>query len=214
MIVLVDAMRSETLLSDQMPFTRSLATESPDALAFAAYAPPPTVTMPRIKGLMSGTAPAFLDMVSNLASDAIMHDNLLYQLRTYGPPGQFGLFGDDTWLRLFPRHFDRSDGTTSFFVSDTVEVDLNVTRHLDTELARDDWSLLVFHYLGLDHIGHLEGPQSPLMPAKLTEMDDVIRRTYETVRAQVEAGAPPTLLVVCSDHGMNEVRFSLQFLYF
>ena len=33
-------------------------------------------------------------------------------------------YGDDTWTRLFPRHFVRSDGTTSFFVSDFTEVTL------------------------------------------------------------------------------------------
>lgn len=32
------------------------------------------------------------------------------------------MFGDDTWIKLFPRHFARSDGTTSFFVSDYTEV--------------------------------------------------------------------------------------------
>ena len=27
------------------------------------------------------------------------------------------MYGDDTWLKLFPRMFLRTDGTTSFFVS-------------------------------------------------------------------------------------------------
>ena len=38
------------------------------------------------------------------------------------------MFGDDTWLGLFPNHFSRSEGTTSFYVSDYTEVDNNVTR--------------------------------------------------------------------------------------
>lgn len=41
-----------------------------------------------------------------------------------------------------------------------MEVDNNVTRHLSSELEKDDWSVLILHYLGLDHIGHLEGPYS------------------------------------------------------
>ena len=32
------------------------------------------------------------------------------------------MFGDDTWLKLFPGRFVREDGTTSFFVSDYTEV--------------------------------------------------------------------------------------------
>lgn len=34
-----------------------------------------------------------------------------------------------------------------------------MTRHIPDELARDDWSTLVMHYLGLDHIGHKAGPK-------------------------------------------------------
>lgn len=91
------------------------------------------------------------------------------------------MYGDDTWLKLFPGMFDRADGTTSFFVSvsctldvcvsavlvlklrflsqDFTEVDHNVTRHVPHELAQDDWSALIMHYLGLDHIGHKAGPK-------------------------------------------------------
>ena len=38
-------------------------------------------------------------------------------------------------------------------------MDNNVTRHLDSELVRKDWDVLILHYLGLDHIGHLGGPR-------------------------------------------------------
>ena len=31
-------------------------------------------------------------------------------------------YGDDTWMKLFPGHFARTDGTTSFFVTDYTEV--------------------------------------------------------------------------------------------
>ena len=68
---------------------------------------------------------------------------------------------DDTWLKLFPDSFVRSDPTVSFFTTDTVEVDNNVTRHLSQELDPEykhkfsqDWDVLVLHYLGLDHVGH------------------------------------------------------------
>lgn len=44
-------------------------------------------------------------------------------------------------------------------MQDFTEVDYNVTRHLDDELDRKDWDVLVLHYLGLDHIGHLGGPR-------------------------------------------------------
>ena len=60
-----------------------------------------------------------------------------------------------------------------------------MTRHLDSELSTPDWDLLILHYLGLDHIGHLEGPYSPLVAPKLQEMDYVINRIYMALEKQV-----------------------------
>jgi hypothetical protein len=31
--------------------------------------------------------------------------------------GKLVMYGDDTWLKLFPNTFERADGTSSFFVS-------------------------------------------------------------------------------------------------
>lgn len=39
-----------------------------------------------------------------------------------------------------------------------------------------DWDIMILHYLGVDHIGHLGGPRSTLMPQKLSEMDNIIQR--------------------------------------
>ena len=33
------------------------------------------------------------------------------------PGGKLVMYGDDTWLKLFPNTFSRADGTSSFFVS-------------------------------------------------------------------------------------------------
>lgn len=93
-----------------------------------------------------------------------------------------------------------------------MEVDLNVTRHIKTDLVERDWDAVIFHYLGLDHIGHLGGPYSPLMKPKQKEMDQAIELIYNIVAKQdsermVQGGnAKGTLIVVCGDHGMNEVR--------
>jgi predicted AlkP superfamily pyrophosphatase or phosphodiesterase len=37
-------------------------------------------------------------------------------------------------------------------------VDNNVTRNLWPELTEFDWDVMILHYLGLDHAGHLRGP--------------------------------------------------------
>ena len=67
-------------------------------------------------------------------------------------------YGDDTWLAMFPKTIfeSRSEGVSSFFVSDYTEVDNNVTRHLNRELSKEGlatWDIMILHYLGLDHVG-------------------------------------------------------------
>lgn len=162
-----------------------------------------------------GTIPSFLDAILNIAesdtsSSLLHHDNWVHQFRQSGNRTIY-FYGDDTWIRLFPDAFAKMDGTTSFYVSDTVQVDLNVTRHIRSAFAEQDWDAIILHYLGLDHVGHLGGPYSPLMKPKQKEMDQVIETIYEIV-AQEDAkrivhdpDAKGTLIVLCGDHGMNEM---------
>ena len=113
------------------------------------------------------------------------------------------MFGDDTWSKLFPDTFSRQDPVSSFFVSDYTEVDTNVTRHLDNELTRSDWDVMILHYLGLDHIGHLEGPTSHLVQPKLDEMGEVIQQIWAQLRNKRKDGLAPMMIVV-GDHGMAD----------
>ena len=92
------------------------------AIPFTAHATPPTVTMPRVKALTTGSVPSFLDLILNFAesdttSSLASQDTWLSQVRAKG--GSVVFYGDDTWLKLFPdpNFFLRSDGTSSFFVS-------------------------------------------------------------------------------------------------
>ncbi|XP_061148345.1 GPI ethanolamine phosphate transferase 2 isoform X2 [Syngnathus typhle] len=137
----------------------------------------------------------------NLNSPSLLEDNLIWQAKTAGKKMIF--YGDETWVRLFPKHFMEYDGTTSF-VSDYIEVDNNVTRHLDSTLKRDDWDILILHYLGLDHIGHISGPHSSMIPPKLLEMDDVLKKIHAALISKEVEGSLPYLLVLCADHGMSE----------
>lgn len=66
-----------------------------------------------------------------------------------------------------------------------MQVDNNVTRHLDSTLKRDDWDILILHYLGLDHIGHISGPYSSLIQPKLLEMDDILKKIHSGLISKV-----------------------------
>ncbi len=77
--------------------------------------------MPRIKAITTGSIPSFLDVVLNVdegdkSSSLASQDSWLAQMRAKNS-GKLVLYGDDTWLKLFPGTFDRSDGTSSFFVA-------------------------------------------------------------------------------------------------
>jgi len=93
----------------------------------------PTVTLPRLKALTTGTVPGFLDAILNIAESdqsatLANQDNWIAQLtrseslrKTAGRKVEqnekrnIGFFGDDTWIKLFPGLFFRSEGTSSFF---------------------------------------------------------------------------------------------------
>lgn len=205
--MVVDALRSDFVYTTNsgFKFTQSLIRDGA-AIPFTAHATSPTVTMPRLKAITTGSVPSFLDVVLNLdegdeSSSLASQDTWLAQMKAKGT-GKLVMYGDDTWLKLFPGTFDRTDGTTSFFVSDFTEVDHNVTRNIPGELVKDDWNTMILHYLGLDHIGHKGGPRSPHMVPKQQEMDSIVRHIYKAIEAQDHLKS--TLFVVCGDHGMND----------
>ncbi|KAL1608404.1 major facilitator superfamily transporter protein [Paraconiothyrium brasiliense] len=224
--MVVDALRSDFVFGEdsEMGFVQSLIREG-TALPFTAHAASPTITMPKVKAITTGSIPSFLDVILNFAesdttSTLSTQDTWLAQLKEK-KGGKLVMYGDDTWLKLFPGFFERADGTSSFFVSvssssgvvldleidccalqDFTEVDNNVTRHVPEELLNSDWNAMIMHYLGLDHIGHKAGPKSPNMLPKQKEMDSIVRDIYSAI--ENEDHLSKTLFVLCGDHGMNE----------
>ncbi|XP_078444467.1 alkaline-phosphatase-like family protein isoform X3 [Wolffia australiana] len=209
-LMVIDGLPAEFLLGkgqiapseakvSSMPYTHSLLSTG-KALGYHALAATPTVTMPRLKAIVSGIVGGFLDVAFNFNTQEMLDDNLVDQF--YNCDQKIVMFGDETWIRLFPGRFSRQDGVSSFYVKDTVEVDFNVSRHLESELASKDWNVMILHYLGLDHVGHIGGRDSFLMEPKMKEMDDVIREIHTRAILEHNNGNS-TLLVVLSDHGMT-----------
>nr|XP_053631909.1 LOW QUALITY PROTEIN: GPI ethanolamine phosphate transferase 2-like [Cherax quadricarinatus] len=199
-IVVIDALRSDHLVSTPqplMPHLHGLLSQG-DAHGYVLHTASPTVTLPRIKSLVTGSIPGFMDIIENFGASELSEDNLIRRWVDAGKRIHF--YGDDTWIKLFPSHFTKYDAVTSFFVADYTEVDRNVTRHISKTMASDDWEVLILHYLGLDHIGHLEGPMSPLIGPKLLEMDSVIKN----IHLELEKKGQRYLVVVCGDHGMSD----------
>jgi ethanolaminephosphotransferase len=94
--------------------------------------------MPRVKAITTGSIPSFLDVILNFAesdtsSTLATQDTWLAQIKDKKKDGKLIMYGDDTWLKLFPDTFARADGTSSFFVSvssshydDAILVDRNI----------------------------------------------------------------------------------------
>jgi Type I phosphodiesterase / nucleotide pyrophosphatase len=222
------------LYTGQMPKLRQLLQDSHEgkssAKLFKFIADPPTVTMQRLKGLMSGSLPTFVDASANFASTEILEDNLISQFSAAaqhhdGNQRPMVFLGDDTWTGLFPSQFTVSVPLPSFDVKDLDTVDDGVLKHLYGALqgnyssiagqgrisgndngaagsASGKPSLLVGHFLGVDHVGHrYSTPSHSQMTRKLHQMDDAIHRVI-TEEGLID---DDTLLVVMGDHGMTTV---------
>ncbi|KAI8358402.1 hypothetical protein BD560DRAFT_405948 [Blakeslea trispora] len=204
-VVLIDALRFDfvaptnntNMFAYQLPILHTLSQSSNAAHLYQFRADPPTTTMQRVKGLMTGSLPTFIDAGANFASSAVSEDHLLNHIKTRYP--NIYLMGDDTWVNLFPSIFhqpNRTFDSDSFKMLDLDSVDNNILTHLWPTLERDDWQFLVAHFLGVDHCGHTYGPSDPNMQRKLNQMNSVIERLLDFVDQD-------TLLVVMGDHGMT-----------
>lgn len=222
-VVLIDAWRASFLFSDDetplMPFLSSLIPSTISTKASICIAKSPTVTLPRLKAIMSGVAPHFTDIINNLLTinnqekdlnDSPTNNGWIVSLaqKSLKP---IALLGDETWKRILNDNLlhPNSHGTHSLMVTDTIEVDNNVTERISTFLPLfnrfpkppssnipPSFSTLILHYLGLDHVGHLGGIEHPKFKPKLRELDDIVKEIYSSL-------PPNTLLIILGDHGMT-----------
>lgn len=199
--MVIDALRYDFIASNEhMQYTRSLL-DTNNACLFKIRVHPPTVTLPRIKAMTSGTIPSFIDVIFNFGNPLMKIDTFLKQLHLRNDKMVF--YGDSAWTKIFPNEFFHRNGENrdAFFVNDFYEGDQNITRSLEFELRNRDWQLLIMHYLGLDHIGHVEGPFSSKIPIKLKEMDDVIVNIHESMKKWTNKSS---IFFITGDHGMRD----------
>lgn len=162
--ILVDALRSDMVPSvcdysshrnqlncpatPSMPFVEQQLTQF-GAIGFNCEVNMPTLTMPRIKALMTGHLSAFMDSILNFNPEfgEFHGDSLINQANEMGKRIIFA--GDDVWTNLFPKAlFHRTHPSPSFHVTDYVHCDNYVSNMTRMELDADDWDFLLLHYLG------------------------------------------------------------------
>eukprot|EP00878_Enallax_costatus_P014400 GHUV01015060.1.p1 GENE.GHUV01015060.1~~GHUV01015060.1.p1 ORF type:complete len:547 (+),score=125.93 GHUV01015060.1:308-1948(+) len=214
-VLIVDALRydfvcenssNDSAYRGKLPKTLAhVATAGPAAVATRFVADTPTITMSRLKALLTGGLPTFLDIGQSFSASALTEDNLLQHLLTRGK--RLVVMGDDTWMQLAKDAFIEAYPYPSFDVHDLHTVDDGVQEHLVPLLSRPEtWDILIAHYLGVDHAGHTYGVNSRHMSAKLQQMDDQVSQVIETLASQAGPGGAyeDTLLLVLSDHGQTQ----------
>lgn len=199
---LVPALVKPVKSEPKMPFLE--AKMRTHGLGFISIASIPTVTLPRIKAILSGKIPSFIDYILNLSAYKFSDESLVSLAHQAGK--QMVFYGDNTWVDVFTREpFLRCNETFSFFAWDYIQVDTNVTynvmKEINDQKLLSQWDYMFLHYLGVDHIGHTQGgPFSQIMNKKLIEMDHVIKTVYEKVSKLNQT----YLIVVLGDHGMTD----------
>ncbi|GME78348.1 unnamed protein product [[Candida] boidinii] len=69
---------------------------------------------------------------------------------------------------------------------------------LTDQSLKNDWDVLIGHFLGVDHCGHRYGPQHFAMKQKLNQMNKVVQDVIDSLDDD-------TMLIVFGDHGMDPV---------
>ena len=204
-IVVIDAWRRD--FADAFVTVRHLLEGSETANASHLWrfiADPPTTTLQRLKGMTTGGMPTFIDIKDDVSSSEVAEDSVVRQLSAAGRSVVF--MGDDTWVKLFPRAFERSYPFPSFDVVDLHTVDNGVIANLVPEIRgeRGPWDVIIAHFLGVDHIGHRIGASNPTMVRKLHQLDDALNEVVRAVDAYAASHeGEDILLLVFGDHGMT-----------
>ncbi|TGZ65993.1 hypothetical protein CRM22_005585 [Opisthorchis felineus] len=203
-VLLVDGLAFDFVRKESSTYTDNIVghmstvnqlLRTPNARLLHFLADPPTTTLQRLKGLVTGSMPTFVDAGSNFGSSELKEDNLIYQWTQAKKRVRF--VGDDTWMGLFPNSFHEAHPCPSFNVKDLDTVDQVVVSYVSSALNNSsDWEVLIGHMLGVDHCGHTYGPAHPEMRRKLREVDQFVRAIISKLNEN-------DLLVVLGDHGMT-----------
>lgn len=203
-ILVVDALRYDFVETPEgapeLPYLRhfpvnEISEDPARSFSLKFLADPPTTTLQRLKGLTTGSLPAFIDAGANFAGFKIEEDNWVSQAARHLGPVSF--VGDDTWEALFAHEFSENHPFPSLNVRDLDTVDNGVKQLLPSMLRNESNKVVIGHMLGVDHVGHRYGPSHPSMTKKLDE-------TFAFVRELAEMIDDQTVLVVMGDHGMDQ----------
>ena len=163
---------------------------------YESYADPPTVTLQRLKSIVTGQLPVFIEIGNNF--DSAHHVYAESFIDHFYDLGNVSLMGDNTWVSLFGPRMTRVFTAPSFDVHDIHGVDKTIYGNFKREMMESDSSLIVGHFLGVDHAGHVFGYDSEEVKSKIREIDEWM---FRNVLPNMQSD---DMLMVLSDHGMTD----------
>lgn len=181
----------EGCIFNKMPQLQSIATKY-HALSVSGI---PTETGSRVIGLVTGTPSNFLTSVANLQGSTIARDNMVRQLLRDGRSCVF--FGDCQWMGYFPELKNGPHHTVDPYGRHELrkQEDVIIERLLQSV---NNYDVIIAHLINLDAYGHIyETVEHPEMERQVIVYDNLIGEIYKRM-------SEDTLLVVCSDHGVDD----------
>lgn len=152
----------------------------------------PTETGARVLGMATGMPGNFLTSALTLQGSSVRVDNMVRQLARNG---SIAFFGDHEWIDFFPELRDHPHHTMDPYgkCEPRKKEDFTIERLLE---GVNRYDAIVAHLINLDSYGHVYGTEHQMMEKELRIYDNLIREIYEKM-------SKDTLLVICSDHGVD-----------
>ncbi|CAG9472211.1 unnamed protein product [Plasmodium vivax] len=184
--------------NNMMHLHHMLKTEKDKTMLFRFQADAPTVTTSRIKSMVIGSIPNYLDVNENFSPSDDIQDNFVEQL--YYNRKTVTAIGDDTLSKL-TKNVARKLVYESFNIFDLYDLDIKSKGHFYEEYPLDYWDVLYVHVLGVDHVGHVGKPNSTTMKNVLKDFDIFVNDIVQKVKSDEKK--KKTLFVLLGDHGQT-----------
>ncbi|SBT82478.1 GPI ethanolamine phosphate transferase 3, putative [Plasmodium ovale] len=172
--------------------------EKANASLFLFEADAPTITTSRLKSMLIGTVPNYMDVNENFTPNDNIQDNFVEQL--YYNEKVVTAIGDDTITKL-TKSIKKKLVYESFNIYDLHRLDEKLMEHFYEEYPLNDWDVLYIHVLGVDHVGHMEKPNSKSMKNVLIKFDIFIYDIINKIKLEKNKNS---LFVVLGDHGQMD----------
>jgi hypothetical protein len=190
-VIVFDGLRADIALRPGvMPTLDRLAAAGAQGIAMTT---PVSMTAIGVQALGTGASPSPIDIARNFNPEALKGENLLSVLRASGHRVAF--VGDRTWGSLYGAAGDTLLAIDAVDIRDTEDCDRRTLAAAESALAGSTYDVVIAHFNGIDHTGHLYRSDSPQYLDKVRRSDAIVAALS---RPELLRGGT---LYVTSDHG-------------